>query len=724
MSSHHSSNLSSNPQERIPFIQNASVNNGVPDSSTAILNKTPDPQIGEKRRESAEEEHSDTHNNNQKSTKRPRVIENLRNANGGPTKNNVDVDCTQNDTIDPILDPALQSESQPRPTTSTSSSLASNPYAIYLTNPRSGSGTAPAYPAFANPYYFLTIPPATVPIPSYSPHLHPGIPFMPPIYPYTPPVTILDPRLQAAVPSASVAKTRPEFTQSPVQSQTVTSGSPASANSGGDQNATSLQHSISSFSKPRRLKSHAVVSKNHSIPTIPRDKYGQPMLPLNVGIMTVVRLGNVCFRDHFHSERYIFPVGYTVTRRYLSTLDPSAEVVYHCTILDGGDGPKFQIVPSDEPDKPIIASTATGAWSSIVRKANEIRKRQHSNSVSGPDFYGLGQNTIRHLIQQLSGAERLAKRGTRKNEDESENEDGKGGDRSKRRRCNGIYVWQNYIEGGSLGGRHAAVIPALPDQYGSTQSPSGSAGNHEHSIESGSASGRSEGINRGSHTPYTAQDPGAKANSTIATSTSVDPNDSSRSVTRSSGLSYYPSHVLAEAELQMQPQGYYYPPQPNPGPSPSYYPVHYPPQPIDYTQHQHFQAQQHTTGHPQFPLHDSAHVQATLASLLHSLARAHSEDDPAEFDSSASSSAATLIVPMNGGQQPGRDDNVEGEGEGKEKTHRDDEEDIHDEVQASPEVPREAELSHSLLNDQDSERERALDEGHLQEKDGNERGKT
>lgn len=38
------------------------------------------------------------------------------------------------------------------------------------------------------------------------------------------------------------------------------------------------------------------------------------MLPLNVGIMTVISLGEVCMRDHFHTERYIFPVGYEVTR--------------------------------------------------------------------------------------------------------------------------------------------------------------------------------------------------------------------------------------------------------------------------------------------------------------------------------------------------------------------------------------------------------------------------
>lgn len=173
------------------------------------------------------------------------------------------------------------------------------------------------------------------------------------------------------------------------------------------------------FTKPKRLKAHTVTSKSYSIPTVPRDPAtGRPKLPLNVGIMTVVSLGEICLREHFHTERYIFPVGYSVTRRYLSTRDPNADVSYHCTILDGGDGPKFQIIAQDSPT-PIVAGTATGAWSGIVRKANEIRKRQHSNSVSGPDYFGLGQNTIKHLIQELPGADRL------KN-----------------------YVWQTFVEGG------------------------------------------------------------------------------------------------------------------------------------------------------------------------------------------------------------------------------------------------------------------------------------
>ncbi|EEB91383.1 hypothetical protein MPER_10262, partial [Moniliophthora perniciosa FA553] len=208
-------------------------------------------------------------------------------------------------------------------------------------------------------------------------------------------------------------------------------------------NHSQAQESRQPQPRPKRLKAHTVTTKTYNIPLVPRDtSTGKPLLPLNVGIMTVINLGEICPREHFHTERYIFPVGYEVTRRYLSTRDKNIECVYHCTILDGGDGPKFQIIPSDAPDQVVIAGTATGAWSSIVRKANQIRERQHSNSVSGPDFFGLGQNTIKHLIQELPGADRV-RIGT----------------------PGGSYVWQNFVEGGPLGGRHAAVIPALPEDY-------------------------------------------------------------------------------------------------------------------------------------------------------------------------------------------------------------------------------------------------------------------
>ncbi|TFY65507.1 hypothetical protein EVJ58_g1930 [Rhodofomes roseus] len=255
----------------------------------------------------------------------------------------------------------------------------------------------------------------------------PGSPMMSPHDEYPPPVpgAAYPPSFQSAGPDV-VGNAPPIQSQMQMTLRTSSSGALSASR------PTDVQRA----GKPKRLKAHTVQSKSFSIPMVPRDKKGRPLLPLVVGIMTVINLGEVCMREHFHTERYIFPIHYEVTRRYLSTINPDAEAIYHCQILDGGDGPKFQIVPQDDPNHKIVAGTATGAWASIVREANRIRNRQHSNSVSGPDFFGLGQNTIKHLIQELPNAHQLKD-----------------------------YVWQNFVEGGPLGGRHAAVIPALLEDH-------------------------------------------------------------------------------------------------------------------------------------------------------------------------------------------------------------------------------------------------------------------
>ncbi|KAJ3729294.1 F/Y rich C-terminus-domain-containing protein [Lentinula raphanica] len=598
-----SSDTSSDAQQSSSYIQNGSSFNDPLATSTnpfATSSKVQASNIGDKRSSLVEGECVDVHDD-QRPTKKVKVIENSSAA----ASTRIATDLTESNTTTQAIDPALQIQSQERPATSISSPLSSNPYAIYLTNNRSGTGSALIYPPFANPYYYLALPPTTMPFP--------GIPVMPSIYTHSPPVAIRPQSSFTPPTRSSFVGVQPEIVhQIPVPTQNSTSGTNSMDHS--------QQSSTPSSSKPRRLKSHAVVTKSHSIPTVPRDKDGKPMLPLNVGIMTVVRLGTICFREHFHSERYIFPVGYTVTRRYLSTLDPHAEVVYNCTILDGGDGPKFQIIPSDEPDKPIIASTATGAWSSIVRKANEIRSRQHSNSVSGPDFFGLGQNTIRHLIQQLPGAERLAKRGTQ----EGEKGDRRGNDGSRRNR---IYVWQNYIEGGPLGGRHAAVTPALPEDYCSSQSSGfpGSLGSNKDVSEDTPALATASDVEGGS---------GHGTNANFATSLR-SPTDSDGTSGRRSGLSHYPSRVRVQAEQQISPQrqgkGYYHdhPPQRS---TSNHHSIHDSPRHPEYSQQTYLQVQQEQMT-PDLHSHfqDNAHAQATLASLLHTLAGVQDGVDPANF---------------------------------------------------------------------------------------------
>lgn len=136
-----------------------------------------------------------------------------------------------------------------------------NPYSMYYPSPTTpGTPNTPTYGnPYANPYFFLASPLGPAPG-MYGPA------FMPP-----PP------------PQQGQPQQRP---------------------------TTDVQR----HAKPKRLKAHTVTSKSFSIPMVPRDKKGQPMLPLNVGIMTVINLGIVCMREHFHTERYIFPVGYEVTR--------------------------------------------------------------------------------------------------------------------------------------------------------------------------------------------------------------------------------------------------------------------------------------------------------------------------------------------------------------------------------------------------------------------------
>lgn len=408
-------------------------------------------------------------------------------------------------TADPTIDPSLMEQDSPnKPSASTSTSAQSaagapgtssnspangvNPYLSLFfpkTNPSGGTPTpTSAHPMpFGNPYMFYPMTPVTPNSPGYpyNPYLY--MPMMPG---YPPPGAPQPPANSPATPSSSTHSAPPQ----PLPAQPQPPAAPAP--------------------KPKRTKAHPVSSKSFSIPLVPRDKQGKPMLPLNVGIMTVISLGSVCPREHFHTERYIFPVGYEVTRRYLSTIDPSIEVVYHCTILDGGDGPKFQIVPSDTPDKPVIAGTATGAWSSIVKQANAIRNRQHSNSVSGPDFFGLGQNTIKHLIQELPGADKL------KN-----------------------YVWQYFIEGGPLGGRHASVIPALPEEYDAS-------------------------IPRGPvyHTPLERE----KLKMTVG---NASPGEMPK------GLSHYPQHIIAQAQTSQPQAG----PSHAPGPPPHVHTTSPPPLP-------------------------------------------------------------------------------------------------------------------------------------------------
>ncbi|SGY80038.1 BQ5605_C008g05290 [Microbotryum silenes-dioicae] len=160
--------------------------------------------------------------------------------------------------------------------------------------------------------------------------------------------------------------------------------------------------------KAKRQKVSVVTPGVHTIPFVPRYGDGQPILPLPFGTMVLRNLGTVDHRDAFHTERYIFPVGYEASRKYPSMIDPKTTVEYVCKVIEGdNNGPQFEVYPEDQPGVVITGTTATSAWSQIVKAVNVIRSRSQSNSVSGPDYFGLSHNLVKALVQELPGANQV-----------------------------------------------------------------------------------------------------------------------------------------------------------------------------------------------------------------------------------------------------------------------------------------------------------------------------
>ncbi|KAF9910263.1 hypothetical protein EC991_006992 [Linnemannia zychae] len=166
----------------------------------------------------------------------------------------------------------------------------------------------------------------------------------------------------------------------------------------------------SATQKPKRIHNSSKLKPNSNkirkVQALEKDENGNIKFPVTIGIITLMKIGHVVSdREAFHNERYIWPVGYTMARSYNSMVNPNEQTVYTCSVIDDGEAPKFQIDAEDQPGKPIIAGTATGAWTHVVKTANAIRKRDHSNSASGPDYFGFSNATIAKMIQDLPHAD-------------------------------------------------------------------------------------------------------------------------------------------------------------------------------------------------------------------------------------------------------------------------------------------------------------------------------
>jgi hypothetical protein len=66
---------------------------------------------------------------------------------------------------------------------------------------------------------------------------------------------------------------------------------------------------------------------------------GSYVIPARYGSVRLLDLGKVSQEAAFHTERYIFPIGYHIRRPYLSTVKDNEEAMYECRILDAENAP-------------------------------------------------------------------------------------------------------------------------------------------------------------------------------------------------------------------------------------------------------------------------------------------------------------------------------------------------------------------------------------------------
>jgi chromodomain-helicase-DNA-binding protein 7 len=148
------------------------------------------------------------------------------------------------------------------------------------------------------------------------------------------------------------------------------------------------------------------------IPEIAYDCNGAPELPIHATPLTYVSdLGHIVIdRPGFHTDRSIYPAGFTSSRPYFSVLNPAEKARYTCEILDtGGEMPLFRVTMLNHPELCSDGNIPSIPWIKVGRKVLEMRGDANGRlGISGPDYFGLLTPVICYLIQQMEGADKCA----------------------------------------------------------------------------------------------------------------------------------------------------------------------------------------------------------------------------------------------------------------------------------------------------------------------------
>jgi hypothetical protein len=155
-----------------------------------------------------------------------------------------------------------------------------------------------------------------------------------------------------------------------------------------------------------------IQKKKTSKININRDEQGNIMYPIVINSsLQILNLGTIEYeRSAYHSEKNLFPIGFTSVREHSSMLKLGERALYTCEILDGGSKPLYKLIPSEDPENPIIKESSTGCWIVICNRINALQgNKRNKVTISGTERFGLCDNNVVKLLQHLLNADKCTR---------------------------------------------------------------------------------------------------------------------------------------------------------------------------------------------------------------------------------------------------------------------------------------------------------------------------
>lgn len=115
--------------------------------------------------------------------------------------------------------------------------------------------------------------------------------------------------------------------------------------------------------------------------------------------------------SNFHTDRWIYPVGFTTIRIFGSMANPRVKSVYTCRIAEVAGNPRFEMSSEADPEVMIVGPSPQFCVTTLLNYMKDTHGLDRLASVE-PDgnwFFGLGHPVVMSLIEGMPNFDACSK---------------------------------------------------------------------------------------------------------------------------------------------------------------------------------------------------------------------------------------------------------------------------------------------------------------------------